>query len=179
MCEIILYHYEKRLLASLGLFFRQFLSVAPILMISVKMHIVDCSENLLGKQNLVKIGPKYRSRYLQTSVSCIGPGDIISLYIHIYIWEYIYLYIFIQVYMYINIYIHIYSVFSVEVESVCWCAWWVIHIMRTPLNITYYVLCRLVLNWQTSVYCVCQHKSFSWLIFICFTRSRDTGWNAA
>jgi hypothetical protein len=55
---MLLYNCEKRLLASLRFFVRRFFSVSPISLIFVKTQIGDCRENLLRKQNLVKIGPK-------------------------------------------------------------------------------------------------------------------------
>jgi hypothetical protein len=56
---------EKRLLFSLYMFVCRFVSVAPISRISVKEHLGDFHETLLGKPSLVKIGPKLLTSYLE------------------------------------------------------------------------------------------------------------------
>jgi hypothetical protein len=56
---------EKRLLFSLYMFVCRFASVVPISRISVKEHLRDFHESLLGKTSLVKIGPNVLLSYLE------------------------------------------------------------------------------------------------------------------
>jgi hypothetical protein len=61
--EILLCSRENRLFISLHLFLFRSVSAAPMSRISVKEHLGDFHENLLGKHSLVKIDPKFSVRY--------------------------------------------------------------------------------------------------------------------
>ena len=116
---MFLHSREERLLVSLYLFVCRFVCLAPITRISLTAYIGDFSENLLGKSNFAKIMPKL-SRCLLEDLSLL---QCIRRY-----------------YMAIN------ALPSKETEPCCLCSRRGINITRTRHNVTYNVLCRLVLN---------------------------------
>jgi hypothetical protein len=111
----------------------------------MKSYIGDFRENLLGKPSFVKIGPKISRCLLEDlrMLQCIRRH-----------------------------YKTIKVLPSKEAESDCLCSRRGINITRTRHNVTYDVLCRLILNWPavelvTFVHCIYQHRrSHDWSVFL-------------
>jgi hypothetical protein len=136
---------EKNLLAWLYVLVWCFICVAPILWISLNAYIRELRENLLGKANFVKIGPKI-SRCLTVDLSMIQ-----------------------------CIRRHCISIKTLRSNDVVWGFLSTsrgVNVTRTRHNLKYNVPCRVVLNRPRSnlvtfVHCIYQHKrSRYWSVFL-------------
>ena len=127
------------------MFVCRFVNVASISRISVKAHIEDLREDLLGKPSLVKIGPKVLRSWLDD----LGMAHFSLRH-----------------------YIAIKALSSTKVVSGCLCSRRCINITRTHHNVTCNVHIPLVLNCPvvelvTFVYCFYQHRrSHDWSVFL-------------